>query len=1570
MSRVIYKMTFKHPNLPNTSDKNVSHINYIARRAGVDKSITESDLKNELQKGVENLCDDDYVKYINERPRSHGLFGQDGIENPEDVQKEIGNNNGYVWRSIVSLKEEDATKIGYLSKEPWQEMLRNQIPKMADEMGVKFTNLRWVAAVHMEKGHPHAHIVMWEKTPIKMSGIINKKKIENIRKSLTDEIFEEERQLILNEKNAMRDFLNELTKKDISEVSKLIKESKDTFEITENKIPGVHPKIFSEYENELSNKLKTLSEKMPKNGRVSYEFMPSDIKEELNNISEYLLSKAEFASSVTRNIDAAERLARLYTSDEKYLKRELDNYKTSNMYLKNNLIKFGLDKSEANGLVKRWFFNQDHSLSEEKVNEIFEYIDNNDIEKISSIVREKLDVITFKLIEGYKKDFDMEKSIKEYCNPNIDKLSEMIKNRIIIDNKDGSGSFSVSKDMINKIQRMKSLGNPYKEILDIIGDNKVDFQELLKDKKLNSLLKANILEDKNKFRLGKYDATIIRGYFGKNNLLSKKDLKNKLVKKYKSNEKAEKEYNIISKRIDTLINNNIIKKTEDKLSFTDNGINELESINKNFEFTSYDSNIIYGYFNRANGELSENGLYSMLKEEYTNKDQLDKQFNYLLRRVDKNKECGYIEKVIEEDKEYFRFTKLGEDKVEAINKPEVKILKDSIKYLFKNKFIEIDKKKISMDSNIKYIIDNNMIDVKEGDRLLLNEIADKKGEILKQRIEMEDIDYKKIMKLLKLKSINNPIDKVRENAMIDLKKRVGQIILKGAVEAQKENLFYVDDELANKAVKAITSMNRKIDNSTEILEVFKNIAHNLFKVGYDEKQVFEYLIEFKDKENISYPNELIQGLAYNNKIVEESYLTNDKKINDYLATFKLVGIDEEQSFKNIEDKILRNSNIKLYNTLKELKGVGLIKKINGKFKMTNKGIEEFLKVKTFDTSEKNILLLLEEGDLCIRDIIKNDGIFSSLYYKGINEIKLGKFDLKIKEEFGENNKLNFNELEKNIYEKYTDKEKNINLSKAEKEFEYKSSRIKTLCLNGYIKFDKNLEEYRFTQEGLLQLENISEKMEFTKYDATETLGYMDRLEGNLRSSELNSILQDEIVNKNAERLYNRFNEILKRDKVKKFVSNENGVLKSTEEGKWLSINLNKLNKYFYASKGVLTNEKLKELCIEEFSDDAEKHYNMLIKILHNEEKRGHVIKEGEEYRIEQSISDIKKLLFQIYKEGGEIDEVDLKDILEKNIPNKDAERQFKYLIKRLDNLKELGYVDLENNAYSMTEKGCEKREDLLIPERKILKNRLDYLERLGMVKVDGEEYGVTDKYYDYMKEVAYSKENGIERTSNIEKSLYEIIDKTQDEIDVDKINRVNLKILRGKYYNDDYSKIESTYERIRETAGITDITSKTLKTIATTLLISGIDEENTKKIIYTWNQKSNSDIDEGAIDSIVEKANEVVSDNNIWGKVTLINTKDWKEAFQLLGFKEDDIPQWIYKGYNWERLNELGIGSIVNKVWKAVWNELEKQRLQSQSEAEYMRKQITKQHDKNISAQKEQLRKNKDGLYREDELEI
>lgn len=314
MSRVIFKLKYQHPNKGQKTRKNNKfHMLYIATREGVALNDDIKEINNEESNNK------DYMKYISHRPGSHGLFGNYKDLNLTNIGKELENYNGYVYRAIVSLRENDAIDLGYDKKEKWEELIKDRIFYMSKELGIPYSKLSWVGAFHRESGHPHVHLMIWNKDEEVRSknGIIDTKKIENIRKNLTNTIFRQERESILLEKNALRDIIIENAKKmnnievDLEKELKFINlelktqvENINKFEIG-NKIPK---KLIKDIGKEI-NKLK-----VPDSGRLQYKLMPKEVKEDINQITKKILSEKSFERYFDRYMDSVEKYTCLYTN--------------------------------------------------------------------------------------------------------------------------------------------------------------------------------------------------------------------------------------------------------------------------------------------------------------------------------------------------------------------------------------------------------------------------------------------------------------------------------------------------------------------------------------------------------------------------------------------------------------------------------------------------------------------------------------------------------------------------------------------------------------------------------------------------------------------------------------------------------------------------------------------------------------------------------------------------------------------------------------------------------------------------------------------------------------------------------------------------------------------------------------------------------------------------------------------------------------------------------------------------------------------------------------------------------
>lgn len=120
-------------------------------------------------RAIEDNADDllsskTYADYIATRPRaqrfgSHGLFTDDGVRvQLEKVSEELNLHEGNVWTAIISLRREDAERLGFNSGERWRDMLRAHTHELSDAFHIPMTDLKWFAAFHNEGHHPHVHL--------------------------------------------------------------------------------------------------------------------------------------------------------------------------------------------------------------------------------------------------------------------------------------------------------------------------------------------------------------------------------------------------------------------------------------------------------------------------------------------------------------------------------------------------------------------------------------------------------------------------------------------------------------------------------------------------------------------------------------------------------------------------------------------------------------------------------------------------------------------------------------------------------------------------------------------------------------------------------------------------------------------------------------------------------------------------------------------------------------------------------------------------------------------------------------------------------------------------------------------------------------------------------------------------------------------------------------------------------------------------------------------------------------------------------------------------------------------
>ena len=227
--------------------------NYIAKREGVDKTINTK--RSEV-----------FVQYAAERPGvvklgEHGLFGQEDYVDLKKVSKEIYNHKGIVWTEVVSLRQEDAERLGYDTPEAWRNLVRSKQFEIAYYHKISADNLKWYGAFHKAEGHYHMHLIVFNKNP--GGEFISKKNYNQYKDMFTKTIFKDELKQIYDERQSLRD-------KIIDEVKKTV----DGFEIN----IGEPSAEFAEKLNELKFSLDGYK------GKKNYQFLSKDQKEKVDTV--------------------------------------------------------------------------------------------------------------------------------------------------------------------------------------------------------------------------------------------------------------------------------------------------------------------------------------------------------------------------------------------------------------------------------------------------------------------------------------------------------------------------------------------------------------------------------------------------------------------------------------------------------------------------------------------------------------------------------------------------------------------------------------------------------------------------------------------------------------------------------------------------------------------------------------------------------------------------------------------------------------------------------------------------------------------------------------------------------------------------------------------------------------------------------------------------------------------------------------------------------------------------------------------------------------------------------------
>ena len=208
------------------------------------------------------------MEYMAERPRSHGLFSdRDNIDLASAIQ-EVNEYPGNIWTHIISLKREDAERLGYDHASQWRNLLRAHRNDIAAAMHIPPQDFRWYAAFHDEGDHPHVHMMAWSVKP--GQAYLSKDGIQKIKSVLTNDIFKQEMLHTYAQKSASRDELVRESRSVMRELTRQMQEG-----ICDS--PEIEPLIQT-----LVMQLDTVT------GKEKYGYLPKKVKETVDRIVDEL----------------------------------------------------------------------------------------------------------------------------------------------------------------------------------------------------------------------------------------------------------------------------------------------------------------------------------------------------------------------------------------------------------------------------------------------------------------------------------------------------------------------------------------------------------------------------------------------------------------------------------------------------------------------------------------------------------------------------------------------------------------------------------------------------------------------------------------------------------------------------------------------------------------------------------------------------------------------------------------------------------------------------------------------------------------------------------------------------------------------------------------------------------------------------------------------------------------------------------------------------------------------------------------------------------------------------------
>lgn len=302
-----------------------------------------------------------YADYIATRPRaerfgSHGLFTDDGVQvQLSKVTEELDRHKGNIWTAIISIRREDAQRLGFNTGARWRDMLRTQTEALAKNLKIPMENLRWYAAFHNESHHPHVHLIAY--STVENEGYLTQKGVENLRSSFAKDIFQQDLLYIYEKQTEHRD--------------KLRAEAKN---IVEDLVSKINSEIYISVS--IQHKLLELADRLSQTkGKKVYGYLKLDVKAIVDYIVDELASDDRIKKLYALWYEQKANTIRTYTDEvpDRIPLAQNKEFKSIKNAIIKEALKLNVTEDEAE---------ESENTDEESVSNPFEYEENTSAESV------------------------------------------------------------------------------------------------------------------------------------------------------------------------------------------------------------------------------------------------------------------------------------------------------------------------------------------------------------------------------------------------------------------------------------------------------------------------------------------------------------------------------------------------------------------------------------------------------------------------------------------------------------------------------------------------------------------------------------------------------------------------------------------------------------------------------------------------------------------------------------------------------------------------------------------------------------------------------------------------------------------------------------------------------------------------------------------------------------------------------------------------------------------------------------------------------------------------------------